>query len=292
MAIRKRLGARLRELFTPGHDNDQFYEELEDLLIEADIGVRLTMEIGESLRKQPRIDTREQLVSALRELLLEGLKAASIDLDPDPDTLNIILVLGVNGVGKTTSIAKLVRHYQIAWPGAGISIAAGDTFRAAAIEQLEKHGERLGVKVVKQTIGSDAGAVIYDAIASARARGDRLLLADTAGRMHNRADLVRELEKIHAIVLKHDDGSVRYRKLLVIDATTGQNALQQAQMFHQAVGVDAVLLSKYDSSARGGILVSLSRRIGLGCAFLGTGESYEAISEFEPERYVDEILAP
>lgn len=290
MALHKRLGARLMELFRPGRDSDEFYEELEDLLIEADIGASLAMEIGDTLRKRGRLATREQLVTALREILLDGLMAPSLELDPG--TLNIILVLGVNGVGKTTSIAKLARLHQTEWPQAGITIAAGDTFRAAAIEQLEAHGERLGVRVIKQSSGSDAGAVIYDAITSARARGDRLLLADTAGRMHNRADLVRELEKIHAIVLKQDDGSFRYRKLLVIDATTGQNAFQQAEMFHQAVGVDAVMLAKYDSSARGGILVSLSRRIGLGCAFLGTGESYDAIRRFDPERYVDEILAP
>jgi len=290
MALHKRLGARLKELFRPGRDSEEFYEDLEDLLIEADIGATLTMEIGDVLRKRGRLDTREDLVAALREILLEGLAPASLDLDPT--MLNIVLVLGVNGVGKTTSIAKLARLHQREWPDAGITIAAGDTFRAAAIEQLETHGERLGVRVVKQSSGSDAGAVIYDAIASARARGDRLLLADTAGRMHNRADLVRELEKIHQIVLKQDDGSFRYRKLLVIDATTGQNALQQAEMFHQTVGVDAVMLAKYDSSARGGILVSMSRRIGLGCAYLGTGESYDEIRRFQPERYVDEILAP
>lgn len=290
MALHKRLGARLMELFRPGRDSEEFYEELEDLLIEADIGASLAMEIGKTLRSLRRVDTREELVAVLREILREGLAPASLDLDRE--TLNIVLVLGVNGVGKTTSIAKLARLYQTEWPDVGITIAAGDTFRAAAIEQLETHGERLGVRVVKQSTGSDAGAVIYDAIASARARGDRLVLADTAGRMHNRADLVRELEKIHAIVRKQADPSVRYRKLLVIDATTGQNALQQAEMFHQAVGVDAVMLAKYDSSARGGILISLSRRIGLGCAFLGTGESYDAIRRFEPERYVDEILAP
>lgn len=290
MALHKRLGARLKELFRPGRDREEFYDDLEDLLIEADIGAHLAIEIGDALRKLRRLNSREELVAALRGILLEGLTPASLDLDPQ--VLNIVLVLGVNGVGKTTSIAKLVQRYQNEWPGAGITIAAGDTFRAAAIEQLETHGERLGVRVIKQAIGSDAGAVIWDAVSSARARGDRLLFADTAGRMHNRADLVRELEKIHAIVLKHDDGSIRYRKLLVIDATTGQNALQQAEMFHQAVGVDAVMLSKYDSSARGGILISLSRRIGLGCAYLGTGESYDAIRAFDPEQYVDEILAP
>ncbi len=290
MAVHKRLGARLKDLFRPGRNNEEIYEEFEDLLIEADIGARLTMEIGEEVRRRRGLSSRETLVSVLRELLSEGLVAG--DLDLDPSVLNIVLVVGVNGTGKTTGIAKLTKFYQTQWPDAGITLAAGDTFRAAAIEQLETHANRLDVRLVKQSIGADAGAVVWDAIESARARGDKLLFADTAGRMHNRVDLIRELEKIHGIVKRHDDGSFRYRKLLVIDATTGQNALQQAEMFHEAVGITSVMLSKYDSSARGGILIAIAQRLGLGCAFIGTGEGYDALERFEPARYVDELLAP
>ncbi|WP_026245131.1 signal recognition particle-docking protein FtsY [Alkalispirochaeta alkalica] len=290
MAGKKRFGLRLRELFSLGGQEDDFYEELEDLLIEADLGASVTMALVDHLRESRRSRDREGLVQALRELLLDGLAPAELNLDPQ--RLNVVLFLGVNGVGKTTNLAKCARWYQREWPQAGILLAAGDTFRAAAVEQLSLHAERLGVRIVRQGTGSDAGAVVYDAITSAQSRGERLVLADTAGRMHNRADLVRELEKIHGIIRKLTGSEAVYRKILVIDGTTGQNALRQAELFHEAVGVDAVLLSKYDSSARGGVLVPLQRSLGLQCGWLGTGESYEDLRRFSPEAYVDDLLAP
>ncbi|POR01643.1 signal recognition particle-docking protein FtsY [Alkalispirochaeta sphaeroplastigenens] len=290
MAGKKRFGLRLRELFSLGGQEDDFYEELEDLLIEADLGASVTMALVDHLRESRRSRDREGLLQALRELLLDGLAPAELNLDPQ--RLNVVLFLGVNGVGKTTNLAKCARWYQREWPQAGILLAAGDTFRAAAVEQLSLHAERLGVRIVRQGTGSDAGAVVYDAITSAQSRGERLVLADTAGRMHNRADLVRELEKIHGIIRKLTGSEAVYRKILVIDGTTGQNALRQAELFHEAVGVDAVLLSKYDSSARGGVLVPLQRSLGLQCGWLGTGESYEDLRRFSPEAYVDDLLAP
>ena len=287
---KKKLGERLRDLFSFGTNSDEFYEELEDLLIEADLGAPFVMELSDGLRAHLRVKTREDLVSALRETLLDELKTT--DLSLDRERLNIVLVLGVNGVGKTTNLAKIARVYQREWPDAGIVLAAGDTFRAAAVEQLTLHAERLGVRIVKQSTGSDAGAVIWDAIDSAEAQGERLLLADTAGRMHNRADLVQELGKIDGIIRKRATDRIVYRKLLVVDGTTGQNALRQAELFHETVGIDGLVLSKYDSTARGGILIPLARQLGLGCIWLGTGEGYDDLRRFDPATYVEELIAP
>ena len=287
---KKKLGERLRDLFSFTTNSDEFYEELEDLLIEADLGAQFVMELSDRLRSQLRVKSREDLVSALRETLLEELKTT--DLALDRERLNIVLVLGVNGVGKTTNLAKIARVYQREWPDVVIVLAAGDTFRAAAVEQLTLHAEGLGVRIVKQSTGSDAGAVIWDAIDSAEAKGERILLADTAGRMHNRADLVQELGKIDGIIRKRATDRVVYRKLLVVDGTTGQNALRQAELFHETVGVDGLVLSKYDSTARGGVLVPLARQLGLGCIWLGTGEGYDDLRRFDPATYVEELIAP
>jgi fused signal recognition particle receptor len=290
MMKKKTLGQRLKNLFSFSGDTDEFFEELEEMLIEADLGAQFAMELSDRLRGAGGIRSREDLLAALRQELLQELRVGDPRLDRE--RLNVILVLGVNGVGKTTNLAKLARLYQREWPGTGITLAAGDTFRAAAVEQLVTHGERLGVRVIRQSTGSDAGAVIWDALESARARGDRLLLADTAGRMHNKANLVAELEKIHGIIRKKAGEDVIYRKVLVVDATTGQNALRQAELFHEAVGIDGVLLTKYDSTGRGGVLVPLARRLGLGCIWIGTGEGYDDLRPFDPEMYVDELIAP
>jgi fused signal recognition particle receptor len=210
-------------------------------------------------------------------------------IELDPERLNVFLVLGVNGVGKTTTIAKLAQYYRAAAGTEGIVLAAGDTFRAAAIEQLALHGERLGMRTVKQIPGADPGAVIYDALESARSRGDRLVLADTAGRMHSKQNLVNELAKIDKIV-KNRAADAVYRRILVIDATTGQNALRQAEIFHEAVGLDAIILAKYDSTAKGGILVPIARELGIPCAFLGRGETYDSLVPFDARTYLAELL--
>tara|TARA_B100000614_G_scaffold10828_1_gene9515 strand:+ start:291 stop:1160 length:870 start_codon:yes stop_codon:yes gene_type:complete len=287
---KKSLGQRLKNLFSFAGNTEEFFEELEEMLIEADLGAQFTMELSDRLQSAGGVRSREDLQEKLREELLRELPAA----DPgfDRDRLNVVLVLGVNGVGKTTNLAKIAHRYKREWPGEGITLAAGDTFRAAAVEQLTLHAERLGLRIVKQTTGSDAGAAVWDALDSALARGDRLLLVDTAGRMHNKANLVQELEKIHGIIRKKAGEDVNYRKLLVVDATTGQNALRQAELFHEAVGVDGVLLTKYDSTARGGILVPLARQLGLGCVWIGSGEGYDDLERFDRERYVEDLIAP
>ncbi len=287
---KKGLGARLRALFGGGLDSEESFEELEDTLIEADIGARTAMEIVDRLRetcRKHRAATREDVLELLR-VELESL-VEQTDLRLDRGRLNIVLVLGVNGVGKTTTIAKLATYFRDSGQADSMCLAAGDTFRAAAVEQLSIHADRVGVRIVKQGPGADSAAVVFDAIESARNRGERLVLADTAGRMHTRKHLVEELSKIDRIVSKRaPDAS--YRRLLVIDATTGQNGLQQAEAFKEAVPIDGIVLAKYDSTAKGGILIPISRQLGIPAAFLGVGEKYTDLRPFRREEYVKELL--
>jgi fused signal recognition particle receptor len=286
--MKKGLFQQLRERFF-GPGNQAEFEEIEDLLLEADLGYKTAKAVCESLRdlaKKGKLKTREQLRGALKEVLRPLLK--SMVLPYRPDGLNLYLLLGVNGVGKTTSIAKLA-----AWMKANdrgpVLLAAGDTFRAAAIEQLQLHGDRQNVRVVAQAHGSDPGAVLFDALNSAQARGEKVILADTAGRMHNKINLVKELQKLDKIAVSKVNGGI-YQKILVLDATTGQNAFQQAQVFHQAVGVDGIILSKYDSSGRGGIAVAISSELGLPFLFFGTGEKPADFAPFDIEQFLEGLL--
>lgn len=283
MATRIGFGARLRALFGRGSRNEEFYEDLEDLLIEGDIAPALAMDLVDEVRGLRETDAA---LGRLRERLGDHVFATVVALDPD--RTNVVLILGVNGVGKTTNLAKLGQYYRKK-DDPGVVFAAADTFRAAAVEQLATHGERLGIRTVQQGSGADATSVIFDAITSAQSRGERLVLADTAGRMHTKTNLVQELGKVDRVITsKFPD--VRYRKLLVVDATTGQNALHQAETFHGAVGVDAVILAKYDSTARGGILVTIGGKLSLPCAFLGVGEGYEDLVPFDKDRYLDRLV--
>lgn len=286
----KGIGARLRELFQARDFNDDFFHELEDAMIEADMGVRIASETGNALRKIVRergLRTREDLLAALKSHLRSFLKAHELHLTPG--VLNLFLVLGVNGVGKTTTIAKLAQHFRLHRGVSRILLAAGDTFRAAAIEQLKLLGERLGLPVVAQDHGADPGAVIFDGIASATARGDQLLIADTAGRLHNKEALVKELAKIDKIVhARIGDGS--YQKILVLDATTGQNSLAQAEVFHKAVGIDSIVLTKCDSTAKGGMVVPICRDLGIPISFIGLGEKLDDLEVFDPDSYLDSLF--
>jgi len=283
------FGARLRELFGRPARDEEFFGELGDILLEADLGPAATDRLLEQLREQVRRQggrDRDSFLAGLKALLAASLRFEALELAPGAP--NLFLVLGVNGVGKTTTIAKLAAWYRRL--GAKVLLAAGDTFRAAAIEQLELWGERLGVPVVRQDPGADPGAVIYDAIASARARGSDLVLADTAGRLHNKAQLMKELGKIDKIIRARLEGT-GYRRVLVIDATTGQNAVRQAEAFQEAVGVDSVILAKYDSTAKGGAVVSLCRDLGLPVSFVGTGEKLEDLELFDSGRFLDALVA-
>jgi fused signal recognition particle receptor len=290
MGERIGIGARLANLFGLNKPDDEVYEQMEDILIEADLGPLVAMETVDALKERVRRDnltSREDILSELKSILRESLVVSS--LIPKRDKLNLFLILGVNGVGKTTTIAKLAEHYRRHHGIEGILLSAADTFRAAAIDQLEVWGERLNIAVISQAPGADPGAVIFDTISSARAKGTELILADTAGRMHTKQDLVRELSKIDRVIRSKLDDE-EYKKVLIIDATTGQNALHQAEVFHDAVGVDSVVLAKYDSTAKGGIVVPICRRIGLPISFLGTGEKLDNLTPFDPELYLESLV--
>ena len=275
------IGAKLKALFSGFKKtlDQSFFDNLEDLLIEGDFGAKNAMLISDEVNaRKPK--TEEEFLAIVRELLEDKIKG--IELKPDKDELTVYLVLGVNGVGKTTSIAKMATYYKN--DGYKVVMAAADTFRAAAIDQLELHAERTGVRIVRQENGSDPGAVIYDAISSAQARGDNLILCDTAGRMHNKENLVRELQKIDKVI-RNRIRPENYKKILVIDATTGQNSISQAQIFNEAVGIDALILTKYDSAAKAGALV----QIGIPVAFVGTGEHYQDIHVFDKDEFLTSL---
>ncbi len=286
----KGIGRRMRELFQSRDFGDEFFDELEDAMIEADMGVRTAAEASEALREAVRgrgIRSREGLVAELKSRLRSTLIAREIALVPG--ALNVLLVLGVNGVGKTTTIAKLARHFQTRRGVQKILLVAGDTFRAAAIEQLQVLGGRLGLPVVAQEPGADPGAVIFDGISSAVARGSQLLIADTAGRLHNRDALVKELAKIDRIVQTRVAGDA-YQKILVLDATTGQNSLAQAEVFHAAVGVSSIVLSKCDSTAKGGMVIPICRDLRIPFSYLGLGEKQDDLEPFDPDEYLDSLF--
>ena len=288
--MKKSFGEKLKSLFSKGASiNDDFYDELTDMLVEGDIGAKTAFEVVDELQSvcsKEKIREQDAIIAKLKELLLQDVKA--ITLEPEAGKQNVWMMLGVNGVGKTTTAAKLSDYLK----GHGtdnIVLASADTFRAAAIEQLAMHGERLGVRVVSHQHGSDPSAVVYDAADALRAKGPGIVIADTAGRLHNKENLVRELQKIdRTCSLKADEGC--YKKILVIDATTGQNALRQAEVFNEAVKIDAIIMTKYDSTAKGGVAVSIGRELGLPVAFVCTGEGYKDIGPFNAEAYINDFL--
>jgi len=266
-------------------------EELETILITADVGVGLATELVESLGR--RMDAREfadadALVAALRRDLVTRLAPVAVPLVLEAPTAPfVLLVVGVNGVGKTTTIGKLARHLQR--EGARVMLAAGDTFRAAAVEQLTVWGERNGVPVVAQGAGADSASVVFDALQAARARGIDVLIADTAGRLHNKAGLMDELSKVRR-VLARIDPLAPHETMLVIDGTTGQNALSQVKLFREAAGVTGLAVTKLDGSAKGGVVFALAREFGLPIRYVGIGESLEDLRVFDAQAFVDGLL--
>ena len=260
-----------------------FFDELTDALIEGDVGAKTAFELvekTEEICKERKITEEKDVLLVLKELIEPYVNFVS--LQPEKDKTSVYLVLGVNGV------AKMALHYKNSGTENTVMTAA-DTFRAAAIEQLQIHGERTNVRVVAHQSGADPASVVFDAAESVKAHGGGLLLADTAGRLHNKENLVRELQKIDRIAKqKADEGC--YKKILVIDGTTGQNALRQAEVFHEAVGVDAIVLTKYDSTAKGGVAIAVGKELGIPVAFICTGESYKDIAVFNPDAYINEFL--
>lgn len=283
-----RFSDKLKSMFNKRIIDDEFFEDLTDTLVEGDIGAKAAYEIGEELEticKKNKITDEKEIIAELRKILAENVK--STKLEPVPGKVNVWMVLGVNGVGKTTSVAKLAN--LLSKTTDNLVLASADTFRAAAIEQLEMHGKNIGVRVVSHQHGSDPSAVVFDAAEAVRAKGSGLVLADTAGRLHNKENLVRELQKIDKTCrLKADEGC--YKKIIVVDSTTGQNALVQAEVFNEAVGVDALILTKYDSTAKGGVAVTIGRQLGIPVAWVCFGEKYPDIKEFNAADYLDEFL--
>ena len=285
----KSLGSLLKSIFKTRTIDESAFEDIEDALIEGDVGASAAVAIVDELRsvaKKEKITDFDTLKEALYQILDSRIKEYDFRLN---DGINLFLFLGVNGVGKTTSIAKLGKYLQD-HTDKKVVFAAGDTFRAAAIEQIALHGERLGIRVVNQQNGSDPGAVIYDAIDSVKAKGEDVILADTAGRMHNKSNLIKELQKIDKIILNKIPKE-NYKKFIVIDATTGQNGLSQVEIFNEALALDGIILSKYDSAAKGGILLSISGKLGIPVAFVGTGEGYKDFAPFNKKKYLEGLLA-
>ncbi len=283
--------SKLKDLFSSKSPVDEaFFEDLSDILIEGDIGGKTAFELTEELEKRCKTvkpSSHAEVRNILQNILCESLK--TVELKPEPSVLNIYLMLGVNGTGKTTSAAKMADFYRQRGTD-NIILAAADTFRAAAIEQLCIHGDNLGIRVVSHKHGGDPAAVVFDAADALASKGCGLVIADTAGRLHNKDNLVRELQKIDRIAAsKASPGA--YKKILVLDSTTGQNAFRQAEAFHEAVGIDAVFLSKHDSSAKGGCIFSVSKELGIPLAFIGSGETYTDIRFADAERFAADFFA-
>ncbi len=266
--------------------DDEFFDELEETLILCDIGVEAAGKIMERLRKEVR-DRKITETSGVKELLT-GIITELLTFDlPEPGFPCVMLVVGVNGVGKTTAIGKMAHHYIS--KGRSVYLAAADTFRAAAAEQLTKWGERSGAKVIKYGEGADPAAVVFDAIDSAKHRNIDLLICDTAGRLHNKKNLMNELEKINRVIDK-SYGEAEKRTYLVIDATTGQNAIAQAREFKQVADLSGIILTKIDGTAKGGIVCAISAELNLPVVFLGVGEGMEDLQPFDAAAFAANLL--
>ena len=287
---KKGFFTKLKEVFTGKPIDDEMYEELEDLLIQSDLGFDMTLRTIEELEervKKAKAKDSEEVYEILKQILREKISSEDSALNIIDGKLNIILVVGVNGVGKTTSIGKIAS--KLKQKDKKVIIGAADTFRAAAIEQLEEWGKRTGVEVIKQSHGSDPGAVVFDTISTARSKKYDVAIIDTAGRLHNKSDLMKELEKINKIIMQQS-GEENFEKLLVIDSTTGQNGLQQAKLFNEIVDLSGVILTKFDGTAKGGIIFAISDELKKPIKYLGVGEGIEDLREFNADEFVNAIF--
>ena len=269
--------------------DETFYAELEDLLIAADLGAALAGDFTNRAREEVMFGTvtrANQLRPLFRRFLLDTLAAAAqpLSLDHRPA---VVLMLGVNGSGKTTTSAKLAAALKAS--GKHVLLAAADTFRAAAIEQLQRWGERIGVEVIHQTAGSDPAAVVFDAVKAATARGADALIVDTAGRLHTKTNLMEELAKLKRVIERQMPGAP-HESLVVLEAPTGQNGFAQARMFHETIGLTGVALTKLDGTAKGGIVVRIVRELKIPIKLIGVGERVEDLQAFEPEAFVDALV--
>ncbi len=278
------MGKKLTELFAKNKLGEEFYEELEDILISSDVSVKTTMEIVDEIREtaiKEKCKDKDYVINLLKTELFDTLNYA--------DTLEIkkpavIMVVGVNGVGKTTTIGKLAN--KLVQDKYSVTIAAADTFRAAAADQLSVWADRAKVRIIKHEEGADASAVVFDAISSCKARNTDVLIIDTAGRLHVKSNLMEELKKMDRVV-KREYPEANFYKLIVLDATTGQNAYNQVEVFNEAVGIDGIILTKLDGTAKGGFIISLSYELEVPVVYVGTGEKIDDIEDFNAEDFID-----
>ncbi len=287
---REKFAGSLRSVLAGRTLDENVLEELEGKLFEADMGVKTTLRICEDLRTayhEKRIAKGDDVVEFLKEELKKYWPESDRAVHEAPSPPTVILVAGINGSGKTTSVAKLAYLFQK--QGRNVCLAAADTFRAAAVEQLTIWAQRLGVDIVSGS-GNDPGAVVFDACDAARARGADILLVDTAGRLHTQDHLMRELVKIRDVVAKKIPGAP-HEVLLVLDATTGQNAINQARAFQKAIDVSGIFLAKLDGTAKGGIVIAIRNEVNIPVKFVGLGERYEDIEPFDPEQFVEALFS-
>jgi len=283
-----KFGERIKNFFSgKSAVSEELYDDLCDLLIEGDFGAAQAYKMTELLKERCKKDSSADLPQCLAQLLEEELSKAKPSAPIESEKLTAILLLGVNGVGKTTTAAKLGFLYNTQYNKKTI-FAAADTFRAAAIDQLKIHGQKLDTRVVAHKQGGDPAAVVYDALEAALSGGADVIIADTAGRMHTKSALVEELRKIDRVV-ESKASDARYLKYLVLDATTGRNAFAQAEIFHSAVVLDGVILTKYDSTAKGGVVFSLASELHLPVVYICTGEKYGDIEVFDPNKFSKEF---
>lgn len=278
------ISKKISQIFV-GELDDDFYEELEFVLVSSDIGTEASADIVEEVKniaKKRKIKTEEEFKEVLREAM-----AGLLTFDKsEPQNPTLYTIVGVNGVGKTTAIGKLA--YRLKKEKKSVLMVAGDTFRAAASEQLTEWSKRAGVRIVKYAEGADPGAVVYDGIKSAIAKKDDIVLVDTAGRLHNKVGLMEELKKIGKIIDREWTGSTQ--NYLVIDATTGQNALQQVEVFNEIMPLDGIILTKLDGSAKGGVVFAIAKKFGIPIKYVGVGEGVDDIEPFDAEEFVKNII--
>lgn len=286
---RKSLVDKVEAIFSGRKIDFETLEELEEALLTADLGVKATTEIIDFLKERSKKGEIKE-ISRIKEYLKEEMKGMLGEAQPLSINLKpyVILAVGVNGVGKTTTIGKLAARFR--GEGRSVILAAADTFRAAAIEQLEIWANRIGAQIVKHQGGSDPAAVAYDAIEAAKARGTDVVIVDTAGRLHTKSPLMEELKKVKRVIEKGLQGAP-HEVLLVVDATTGQNALRQAEMFNNAIGVTGIALTKLDGTAKGGIIFAIRRELGIPIRFIGIGEGVDDLRDFEPKEFVEALFS-
>ena len=276
----------IASIFGKGELNNEFYENLEEILIMADVGFEASQNIIDELKKtakKQKLKTAEDVKEALKEIITNMLYSEKMD-DTKP---LVITVVGVNGVGKTTTIGKLAAYYKA--QKNEVVLAAADTFRAAAGEQLSQWADRAKCRIIRHSEGADPGAVVYDAIASAKAKKTDVLIIDTAGRLHNNVNLMAELKKINKVATSNFDGA-NFKNFIVIDATTGQNALSQVELFNQSLKIDGVILTKLDGTAKGGVVLQIKQKLGLDVVFVGVGEGVDDLIPFDSKDFAEGLF--